>query len=76
MKAKKPDESLYYNLFMRGTCPNLDTVNVYTDRQNIEVNEVISFDIEFEQITAISYLLSSLLSSTIITCLFYNYNCY
>lgn len=31
------------------------------------MNEVISFDIEYEQITAISYLLSSLLSSTIIT---------
>lgn len=67
MTTKKPEESLYYNLFMRGTCPNLDTVNIYTDRRTIEVNEVISFDIEFEQITAISYLLSSLLSSTIIT---------
>lgn len=31
------------------------------------MNEVISFDIEYEQIAAISYLLSSLLSSTIIT---------
>lgn len=67
MTNKKPDESLYYNLFMRGTCPNLDTVNIYTERRNIEVDEVISFDVEFEQITAISYLLSSLLSSTIIT---------
>lgn len=67
MTARKPNESLYYDLFMRGTCPDLNTVNVYTDRRNIEVNEVVSFDIEFDQITAISYLLSSLLSSTIIT---------
>ncbi len=67
MTTRMPEESKRFKLKLRGTCPNLDTVNVYTDRMTIKVDEVMSFDIEFESVTAISYLLSSLLSSTIIT---------
>lgn len=67
MNKKTPDESKYFEMSMRGVCPDLEKVHLFTDRKKIEVEEMISFDNEFEGFSSISYFLGSLLSSIILT---------
>lgn len=62
-----PDESRFYNIRMRGTCPDLKKVKLYTDTNRFDAHTVMSFDNEFDGFSSMSYFLGSLLSSIILT---------
>ena len=66
MKNIIPNETLFYPLSMRGTCPDLNEVNLYTDRKKFVAGTLISFDNQYDSISSISYFLGSLLSSVIL----------
>lgn len=65
--AKIPEESQFYDIRMRGTCPDLGSVKLYTDRNRFDANRLVSFDIEYKGYSSISYFLGALLSSVILT---------
>ncbi|MDK6804671.1 OsmC family protein [Aerococcus sp. UMB7834] len=67
MMNRRVDEASVFELSMRGTCPDLKEVKLYTDRKALEAEQVVSFDNEFEGFSSVSYFLSSLLSSVILT---------
>lgn len=71
MNRITPEESLFYPISMRGTCPDLKEVKVYTDRNKFEIDALHSFDIEHEGITSMSYFLGSILSSCILSAIKY-----
>lgn len=57
MVNKLPDESRFYDIRMRGTCPDLDGVKLYTDRKRFDADTVMTFDIEYDGYSSISYFL-------------------
>ena len=67
MTSHKPKESQVYSLHMRGTKPDLDKVKLYTGRKRFDVDKLVSFDIEDEGYSALSYFMGSILSSVIWT---------
>ncbi|RAN54773.1 hypothetical protein B8A42_06120 [Dolosigranulum pigrum] len=67
MNDKRPEESQFYDISMRGTSPDLDNVHLYTDRREIIIDTRMSFDIEYEGISGTSHFFASLLSSVILS---------
>ena len=66
-KDRTPYESEYFPIKMRATCLDLVNVKVYTDRNFISTDRLISFDNEYQGISSVSAFLSSILSSVILT---------
>ncbi|MDY3119028.1 MAG: OsmC family protein [Peptoniphilus sp.] len=62
-RVDKPREARTFSMSMRGTCQDLKEVHLYTDRKELVVGCVMSFDNEYDGVTAMSYFLGSLLSS-------------
>ncbi|RKD24516.1 hypothetical protein BEP19_09025 [Ammoniphilus oxalaticus] len=66
------DESKHYTMRFRCATQDLSSVKFYTTKNSIEIEQQISFDREYEPISAIEYFAGSALSSILLTLLEYS----
>jgi hypothetical protein len=66
-KITSLNESKIFDISFRGTSNDLSSVNIYTNKNSVQIEKQISFDSEYKPISSVEYFAGSVLSSILLS---------